>query len=413
MLNSKMILTIKLFLMIKSPNGIISLKQRLKKNILLFTRYLKASEELNPANEKQLLTRRQYIRIITYLCGMEKIDFRTLTEDTRLAFRERAISLIKSGKPKGEVAEILGVQAGTISAWWKNYQSSGKKGLVAKKRGVKSEDKKLLSKEHELAIQKMIVDKMPEQLKLDFALWTRKAVKELVEQQFGIVLAITTMGDYLRKWGFTPQKPKKMAYEQCPKKVQKWLEEEYPAIKKQAKAEEAVIYWGDETGVKNQCNHGRSYAPKGKTPIKKSMSKKFSVNMISAVTNQGKVQFLLYSDTMNADKFIEFMQQLIKSSAQKVYFIVDNLRVHHSKIVKDWVEENKEKIALYFIPSYSPEMNPDEYLNCDLKQGMSAKKSPKSVDILQSNVRNHMCMLQEKSERVKKYFEHKSIKYAA
>ena len=399
--------------MIKSPNGIISLKQRLKKNILLFTRYLKASEELNPANEKQLLTRRQYIRIITYLCGMEKIDFRTLTEDTRLAFRERAISLIKSGKPKGEVAEILGVQAGTISAWWKNYQSSGKKGLVAKKRGVKSEDKKLLSKEHELAIQKMIVDKMPEQLKLDFALWTRKAVKELVEQQFGIVLAITTMGDYLRKWGFTPQKPKKMAYEQCPKKVQKWLEEEYPAIKKQAKAEEAVIYWGDETGVKNQCNHGRSYAPKGKTPIKKSMSKKFSVNMISAVTNQGKVQFLLYSDTMNADKFIEFMQQLIKSSAQKVYFIVDNLRVHHSKIVKDWVEENKEKIALYFIPSYSPEMNPDEYLNCDLKQGMSAKKSPKSVDILQSNVRNHMCMLQEKSERVKKYFEHKSIKYAA
>ena len=149
-------------------------------------------------------------------------------------------------------------------------------------------------------------------------MWTRKAVKELVERQFGIVLAITTMGDYLRKWGFTPQKPKKMAYEQCPKKVQKWLDEEYPAIKQAAKQEEAVIYWGDETGIKNQCNHGRSYAPKGKTPIKKSMSKKFSVNMISAITNQGKVQFLLYSDTMNADKFIEFMGQLIKSSSQKV-----------------------------------------------------------------------------------------------
>jgi transposase len=315
--------------------------------------------------------------------------------------------------PKGEVADIIGVQAGTISAWWKNYQSSGKKGLISKKKGVKSEDKKLLSKEQEISIQKMIVDKMPEQLKLDFSLWTRKAVKELIEQQFGIILAITTMGDYLRKWGFTPQKPKKMAYEQCPKKVQKWLDEEYPSIKKQAKEEEAVIYWGDETGVKNQCNHGRSYAPKGKTPIKKSMAKKFSINMISAITNQGKVQFLLYSDTMNADKFIEFMKQLIKSSTQKVYFIVDNLRVHHSKTVKEWVEENKKKIALYFIPSYSPEMNPDEYLNCDLKQGMSAKKSPKSVEILQSNVQNHMSMLQEKSDRVKKYFEHKSIKYAA
>jgi len=348
-----------------------------------------------------------------YLCSMEKIDFRTLAEATRLAFRERAISLIQSGKKKGEVAEIIGVQPGTISAWWKSYKLSGKKGLVAKKKGVKSEDKKLLSHAQEIAIQKMIVDKMPEQLKLDFALWTRKAVKELVEQQFGIVVAITTMGDYLRKWGFTPQKPKKMAYEQCPKKVQKWLDEEYPTIKQAAKQEEAIIYWGDETGIKNQCNHGRSYAPKGKTPIKKSMSKKFSVNMISAITNQGKVQFLLYSDTMNADKFIEFMKQLVKSSSQKVYFIVDNLRVHHSKIVKEWLEENKEKIALFFIPSYSPELNPDEYLNCDLKQGMSAKKSPKNKEILQNNVQSHMDMLREKPERVKKYFEHKSINYAA
>jgi transposase len=344
---------------------------------------------------------------------MEKIDFRTLPEATRLAFRKRALTLINSGKKKGTIAQLLGVSPCTISVWCKKHQTAGSKGLIAKKKGVKSEDKKLLSNAQELAIQKMIVDKLPEQLKLDFALWTRKAVKELIEQEFGIILGLTTMGDYLRKWGFTPQKPKKMAYEQCPKKVQKWLNEEYPAIKQAAKQEEAVIYWGDETGVKNQCNHGRSYAPKGKTPIKKSMSKRFSVNMISAITNQGKVQFLLYSDTMNSDKFIEFMQQLIKSTSQKVYFIVDNLRVHHSKPVKEWIETNKEKIALYFIPSYSPEMNPDEYLNCDLKQGMSAKKSPKNVNILHSNVQNHMDMLQGKPDRVKKYFEHKSIEYAA
>jgi transposase len=344
---------------------------------------------------------------------MEKIDFRTVSEATRLVFRKRSISLIRSGKKKGVVAEIIGVHPGTISAWWKDYQSFGINGLRSKKKGVKSEDKKLLSDAQEIAIQKMLVDKLPEQLKLDYALWTRKAVKELVERQFGIELAVNTMGDYLRKWNFTPQKPKKRAYEQCSKKVQNWLDEEYPAIKKQAKEEDAVIYWGDETGVKNQCNHGRSYAPKGKTPVKKSMSKRFSVNMISAITNQGQVQFLLYSDSMNANKFIEFMRQLIQSSSQKVYFIVDNLRVHHCKIVKEWVEENKEKIALYFIPSYSPEMNPDEYLNCDLKQGMSAKKSPKNVEILHSNVQNHMDMLQEKPERVKKYFQHEAIKYAA
>ena len=254
---------------------------------------------------------------------------------------------------------------------------------------------------------------MPDQLKLNFALWTRKAVKEFVDRELQITIAETTMGDYLRKWGFTPQKPKKQAYEQCPKAVQKWLNEDYPLIKERAEKENAEIYWGDETGVKNQCNHGRSYAPKGKTPIKKSMSKRFSVNMVSAVTNQGKVQFMIYSEAMNAERLIEFLKQLIKSSRRKIYLILDNLKVHHSKVVKEWVGKNQDKIALFFLPSYSPEMNPDEYLNCDLKQGISAKKSPKNKDILQNNVKQHMELLTNIPERVKKYFKHKSIEYAA
>lgn len=344
---------------------------------------------------------------------MEKEDFRRVDDKIRSNYRKQAIRLIKQGKKKGDIAVMFGVNKNTVSNWWKNYQERGEKSFTSKKKGVKSEDKKLLNQEQEKAIQKMIVDKMPEQLKMDFALWTRQAVKELVEREFGVILARTTMGDYLRKWGFTPQKPKKMAYEQCPKEVKKWLDEEYPAIKEQAKQEQAEIYWGDETGVKNQCNHGRSYAPKGKTPVKKSMSKRFSVNMVSAITNQGKVQFMIYSDNMNADKFIEFMQQLIKSSTRKVYFIVDNLRVHHSKIVKEWAEENKDKIALFYIPSYSPERNPDEYLNCDLKQGLSVRKSPKDKETLQQNVQNHMDMLNINPDRIIKYFKHQSIQYAA
>ena len=344
---------------------------------------------------------------------MEKIDFRTLSEQEQLGFRKQAIKLIKSGRKKGEVAEIIGVRSASISEWWKNYKENGIKGLSSKKRGVKSEDKKLLSAKQEQEIQKMIIDTMPDQLKLDFALWTRKAVKELVEREFGVVLAINTMGDYLRKWGFTPQKPKKMAYEQCSKKVQKWLDEEYPAIQKRAKEENAEIQWGDDTGVRNNCQHGRSYAPKGKTPTKKSMSKRFSLNMISTVTNQGKVQFMIYSENMNSDKFIEFLKQLIKNSDQKIFLILDNLRVHHSHIVKDWITENKEKIELFFLPAYSPEKNPDEYLNCDLKQGLSSKPAPKNQEKLKENLENHMNMLVENPTRVQKYFNHKDIQYAA
>lgn len=346
---------------------------------------------------------------------MEKVDFRRLPEHERIIIRKTAIKLISTNKKKKDVAALFGVKPGTLSEWIKKHKEQGEKGLKANKRGVKSEDKKLLSVEQEKQIQKMITDKMPDQLRLDFALWTRKAVKELVEREFDIVLAINTMGDYLRKWGFTPQKPKKMAYEQCPKAVQKWLKEEYPAIKERAKKEGAEIHWGDETGVKNNCNHGRSYAPKGKTPVKKSMSKRFSINMISTVTNQGKVQFMIYSGSMNSERFIEFMEQLIKNSSIKIFLILDNLRVHHSKPVKEWLEkkENKLKIEAFFLPSYSPERNPDEYLNCDLKQGMSSKPSPKSQDILESNVEDHMLMLQQKPERVRKYFRHESIKYAA
>ena len=322
---------------------------------------------------------------------MEKEDFRTIDDTIRSSYRKKAIALIKKGFKKGDVAILFCVNKNTVSNWVKHYNETGS--FKSKKKGVKSEDKKLLSLSQEKSIQLMIVDKMPDQLKLDYALWTRKAVKELVEREFGVVLAINTMGDYLRKWGFTPQKPKKMAYEQCPKKVQKWLDEEYPAIQKRAKEENAEIHWGDETGVRNNCQHGRSYAPKGKTPIKKSMSKRFSTNMISTVTNQGKVQFMIYSENMNSDKFIEFLRQLIKNNEQKIFLILDNLRVHHSYIVKDWVKENQEKIELFFLPAYSPEKNPDEYLNCDLKQGLSSKPAPKNQEKLKENLENHMVML--------------------
>ena len=234
---------------------------------------------------------------------MEKQDLRKETREARLAFRKRAVQLLKGGKKKKDIAIILGVSVNTITHWCKKSKEGS---LKEKKKGVSSEDKKFLSNEQEKEIQKKIIDVMPSQYKLDFALWTRKAVKELVLQEFGITIAVTTTGDYLRKWGFTPQKPKKKAYEQQPAQVQKWLEESYPSIKELARKEEAEIHWGDETGVRNNCQHGRSYAPKGKIPVKLSMAKRFSVNMISTVTNQGKMQFMIYSDNMNSDRLIEF-----------------------------------------------------------------------------------------------------------
>jgi transposase len=344
---------------------------------------------------------------------MEKIDLRSVSDQERNIIRRDAVRMIQRGDKKKEIAKFYGVHVNTVRDWWKLYVKTGTKSLTYQKRGAKSENKKLINSTQELEIQKMITDTMPDQLKLDFALWTTKAIKELIQREFNICIGRRAIGNYLNKWGFTPQKPKKRAYEQSSKKVREWLEEEYPIIKKRAKEQKALIHWGDETGVRNSNQHGRSYAPKGRTPIKKHMSKRFSINMISTVTNQGQVQFMIYKENMNADVFIKFMEQLIKCQDNKVFLILDNLRVHHSKIVKKWEEEHNTEIELFYLPSYSPDRNPDEYLNCDLKYGLSEKPAPKTPGKLKENLENHMNMLQQNNERVAKYFHHPSIKYAA
>lgn len=344
---------------------------------------------------------------------MEKIDLRKAKKPEKEAMRFLAITMYTKNITQKEISLILGVRANTVSDWVKLYKQFGNKGLKEVKRGRKKGYGKLLSSTQELEVQKMIIDKMPDQLKLPYTLWTRKAIRDLIKRTYNINIAIRTMGDYLKSWGFTPQKPKKKAYEQNSKSVNKWLEEEYPKIKRQAQKENAEIHWTDETGIKNTSQYGRSYAPKGKTPVKETLAKRLSLNMISTVTNQGKVRFMTYKGTMNAQRFIIFLKRLIKGANKKLFIILDNLKVHHSKIVKKWEEENKNKIALFYLPSYSPELNPDEYLNNDLKSGIGLKQTPKNEKQMKNNVKSHMMYLQKNPKKVARFFNHKSIKYAA
>ena len=344
---------------------------------------------------------------------MRKYDLRNAKKEEKEALRLVAIKLHKQKKSQKEISILLNIHKNTIYKWVKRYKNDGIKGLKDQKQGHDEGIGRLLSAKQEKEIRDMIIDKMPEQLKLPFGLWTRKAIVELVKRQYNIKIAIRTMGTYLKRWGFSPQKPKKRAYEQNSKSVQKWLTENYPVIVKKAKAENAEIHWGDETRIRNTSQYGRSYAPIGHTPTKTTMAKRISLNMISTVTNQGKVRFMTYNGTMNAQRFIVFLKRLIKGANKKIFLILDNLRVHHSKLVKQWIDENSDKIELFYLPSYSPEINPDEYLNNDLKSGIGLKQSPKNEKQMKSNVKSHMIFLQKNPERVARFFHHKSIKYAA
>lgn len=345
---------------------------------------------------------------------MEKIDARKLSLENVKMLRLQAIRLLKQGRKQVEVADILGVRAATISDWNRLYKTGGKKALTLQSPGPSKGSNCFISPEQEKEIQRLIIDKTPDQLKLPFVLWDRKAVKELINRQYGIVIAIRTIGDYLKRWNFSPQRPVKRAYEQQPKVVQRWLDEVYPAIQIKAKQENAEIHWGDETGFRNDHHYGRGYSPRGKTPEVRLSAKRVGINMISSITNQGKVRFMVYRQSMNAQILIKFLRRLIKgNSDRKIILILDNLRVHHAYKVREWLEGKEEKIEIFFLPSYSPELNPDEYLNNDLKQGVHSKTLFRNINSLKNGVISHMRMLQKTPKRVMNFFKHPKIIYAA
>jgi len=346
---------------------------------------------------------------------MEKNDARRLSAREQELLRRQAIRLHKRGMKFIEIAKVLGVSRNSVSDWCRVYARDGAKSLKAKRRGRSVGDKRLLSPEQETVIRQKICDKTPDQLKLAFALWTRRAVQLLIEDSFGVHVAIRTVGEYLKRWGFTPQKPARVAYEQRPAEVRRWLDEEYPAIAARAKEENAEIHWGDETGVRSDCQHGRSYAPKGRTPTIRLNAKRASLNMVSCVTNQGKVRFMIYHTTMTAQVLIRFMKQLIKETPRKIFLILDNLRVHHARLVRAWLDrpENRDRIEVFFLPSYSPQLNPDEYLNCDLKAGVHSGPPARNQKALKKKVISHMRKLQKLPDRVASYFRHPKIQYAA
>jgi transposase len=314
-----------------------------------------------------------------------------------------------------EIGEAVGATRVAVSGWWKRYKSSGIKALKAKQRGRKTGEHRTLSIKQELEIRKMIVDKTPDQMKMPFALWSRQAVGLLIKARYEIKMPVRTIGLYLQRWGFTPQKPAKRAYEQHPDAVKKWLKETYPKIAADAKKEGAEIHWGDETGLRSDDHRGRGYAPKGITPLKRVSAKRSSVNLISTVTNQGKVRFMIYDGTFTAQTMILFLKRLIKDAKRKIFLILDNLRVHHAIMVREWLEEKQIRglIEVFYLPSYSPELNPDEYLNCDLKGGVFGQAPIRDKESLKKAALSHLRLLQKKPQRVQKYFKNKFIAYAA
>jgi transposase len=342
----------------------------------------------------------------------EQIDVRKLEPTAREQLRRTVIRMHQRGRTQVAIAAELGLRRATVGGWLKKAASG--EGVKEKRRGRSVGTGRQLTEAQEEKIRRDIVDKTPDQKKLPFALWNARAVQALIQQYFAHQMPIRTVRLYLKRWGFTPQRPLKRALEQKPEAVKQWLETEYPAILERSRAEDAEIHWGDETAVSSVEHYPRGYAPKGKTPVLVlSQSKRHRTNLISSITNQGTMRFMIYQETLTAETLIQFLERLIKDSKRKVFLILDNLRVHHSRKVRQWLERHRDEIELFFLPSYSPELNPDEYLNADLKARMSAGEPAHRAEQMKKKVLSHLRSLQKQPERIRSYFRAEKIRYAA
>jgi len=288
-----------------------------------------------------------------------------------------------------KAAEVFGVTRQAVGKWLKAYREGGEDALAAKAQGRPKGGARLQGWQA-ATIVNLIKDRDPEQLKLPFVLWTREAVRSLIRRKFAIKVSLVTVGRYLARWGFTPQKPVRRAYERDDAAVQRWLEEEYPAIRKAAKREKALIYWADEMGLRSDHQTGRSYAPKGRTPAIPGTGQRFGCNVLSALTNRGHLDFMVFKKGFSASVFVRFLRRLVKQANRKVFLIADRHPVHRSRKVRQWLEQNAALMRLFFLPGYSPELNPDEMVNQDVKSNAVGRKRPRNQAQLMGAVRRYL-----------------------
>jgi transposase len=292
-------------------------------------------------------------------------DTRSLPAAAQAALRNRAVRAVLDGRTQAEAARVFGVHHNAVNRWVKRYRQGGWDGLSERRRGRRPGEQAALSQPQQQEVIALVRDATPDQLGLTGFLWTREGVAELIAQRYGRGLARTTVGGYLRRW----------------------LAETYPAIRAQARREGGLVLWLEAMGVRSDAAAGRSWASVGQTPVIKRTGKRVRVNMISAVSNAGMLGFRLFVGSFSGPVLIDFLRRLLRDGGgRKVHLIVDGHPVHRAKAVSAWVRRHADRIELHFLPGYSPELNPVELLNHDVKANAAGRRQPRSAGELRDEL---------------------------
>jgi transposase len=342
------------------------------------------------------------------------MDNRNLKLNEIEILRKKAVeAVVKHGETQKRASELFGFSRTSMSKYIAAYENKGECALIYQKRGVKPGVGSKLNEEQLGMVRDTVISRTPDELGMSYTLWTSKVVKEYVKKEFQVSYAERSMRDVMSKLGFTAQKPITRAYKRDPKKVAIWLERDYPEIKQLASKEGARIYWGDEMGLHSTDNRGRMYSPKGITPVVKNAGSRFKFNMIAAISPQGFMNWMVFSDDFTAKQFIDFLGRLIRQINQKIFLILDNHKVHHCKRVQNYIDKHKDKIRLFFLPPYCPELNPEELVNQDVKANANNFKSIRTAEDLAINLRYYLTQIQFNEYKIRNFFTKKEVLYAS
>ncbi len=341
---------------------------------------------------------------------MQRQDARKLDHKTLESIRMRAVQQVQNGESPEVVIRVLGFSRACIYQWLAAYRAYGWNGLKAGK--ISGRPKKLNGTQMRW-IYKTVTSKNPLQLKFSFALWTRGMIRTLIRRRFGIQLSLSSVGRLLAQLGLSCQKPLFRAWQQDSSRVDQWLKTEYPRIRRMAKRTKAEVFFEDESGVRSDFHSGTTWAPKGKTPAVRVTGQCFSFNMISAISPKGSLRFMVVKGSVGAKVFITFLKRLMHSRRRPVYLIVDGHPAHRAKLVQKYVESTRGMLRIFFLPPYSPELNPDELVWNDVKNNGVGRSIVNGPSDLHRAIVSRLWFLQKTPERVRSFFQAPEIRYAA
>jgi transposase len=328
----------------------------------------------------------------------------------RATFDERvsACEALENGIDADAIAEVLKVSRSSIFDWQKTYRAHGPGALRTKKtRGPESK----LSDGQLSQLYRLIVGNDPRQLSFGLALWTRGMIQELIFRQFGVRLSLVSVGRALAGLGLSPQRPLYRAYERDPEKVRKWKEETFPQIQARAKKEGAAIFFADEASVRTNYHAGTTWAPVGQTPVVAASGRTRSISMVSAISPRGELHFQVYEEGIRKEEFLEFCKMLVKDMNRPVFLIMDNSQVHRSKILKEHVEQSHGMLSIFFLPPYSPDLNPDEWVWKNVKHDNLGRASVKSESELAQFAQTALAKLKDIPAKIRAFFGDPALRY--